>query len=188
MYPIRFYVFEDATHPQVLPSYATLERLGIITFQVLNLAATHALDHVAVQIPSGKRKTAKQVTFQDPISMTEGSHTSSNLPDSQCGRRKTTVLNKGEEVLTSSHFKATNINQEVKVGSSILSKTLPSHQVPNSPASKTIRGPTLENAPSQCYQVNSPLLSGAVTPSDFPSQCGPGMGHYDLEKGLSRLF
>ena len=40
MYPIRFYVFEDATHPQILLSYATSERLGIITFQVPNLAAT----------------------------------------------------------------------------------------------------------------------------------------------------
>ena len=81
MYPIRFYVFEDATHPQILLSYATPEWLGIITFQVPNLAAIHSLDHVAVQTPSCKKKTAKQVTFQDPISMIEGSHTSSNPPD-----------------------------------------------------------------------------------------------------------
>ena len=78
MYLIRFYVFEDVTNPQNLLSYATSERLGIIQFQVPNLAATHSLDQVAVQTPSGKRKTAKQVTFQDHISMTEGSHTSSN--------------------------------------------------------------------------------------------------------------
>ena len=40
MYPIRFYVFEDVINPQILLSYATLERLGIITFQGPNLAAT----------------------------------------------------------------------------------------------------------------------------------------------------
>ena len=67
MYPVRFYVFEDATNPPNLLSYATSERLGIIQFQVPNLAATHPLDQVAVQTPGSKRKTAKQVTFQDPI-------------------------------------------------------------------------------------------------------------------------
>ena len=54
---------------------------------------------------------------------------------------------KVKAALTSSHSKTINNNQEVKVGSSILSKTLPSPQVPNSPASKTIRCPTLANAP-----------------------------------------
>ena len=78
MYPTRFYMFENATNPPNLLSYATLERLGIVQFQVPNLAATHSLDQLAVQTPGSKRKTAKQVTFQDPISETEGSHTSSN--------------------------------------------------------------------------------------------------------------
>ena len=78
MYPIRLYVFEDATNPPNLLSYATSERLGIVQFQVPNLAATHSLDQLAVQTPGGKRKTAKQVTLQDPISETEGSYTSSN--------------------------------------------------------------------------------------------------------------
>ena len=74
MYPIRFYVFEDITNPQILLSYATLEMLGIITVQVPNLAATHPLYHVAVQThPSSKRKTTKQVTFQESISKTVGS-------------------------------------------------------------------------------------------------------------------
>ena len=31
-YPVRFYVFEDATSPHILLAYATLERLGIISF------------------------------------------------------------------------------------------------------------------------------------------------------------
>ena len=88
MYPISFYIFEDTTNTQNLLSYATSERLGIIQFQVSNLAATHSLDHVAVQNPSCKRKTTKQVTFQDPISMTEGSHTSSNPLDNHHGKRK----------------------------------------------------------------------------------------------------
>ena len=168
-YPVRFYVFEDTTNPPNL-SYATLERLGIVQFQVPNLAATHSLDQVAVQTPGSKRKTDKQVTFQDPISKTEGSHTNSNPPDNCHGKRKTTVLSKGEEALTSSHskttsteealssnhFKTTSTAKEVKVGSSIYSRTIPPPKVPNSPASKTIRHPTLAVPPSQCYQVHSP--------------------------------
>ena len=50
-YPVRFYVFEDATSPHILLSYATLERLGIISFQVSNLAATQTIDHVALPTP-----------------------------------------------------------------------------------------------------------------------------------------
>ena len=34
MYTVRFYVFEDAISPHILLSYATLERLGIVSFQV----------------------------------------------------------------------------------------------------------------------------------------------------------
>ena len=79
MYPVRFYVFEDATNPHILLSYGTLERLGIVSFQVPKLEATHSLDQVVIhKTPSGKRKTAKKVTFQDPISETAGSHTCSN--------------------------------------------------------------------------------------------------------------
>ena len=157
MYPIRFYVFEDATNPHILLSYGTLEKLGIVLFQVPNLAATHSLDQVALHsTPSSKRKIAKKVTFQDPISKTEGSHTCSNPPDSCHGERET-KFPKGEEALISSHCNTISSNQEVKVGNSILSKTLPSPQVPNSPAFKTIRHPTPANAPSWCYQVNSPL-------------------------------
>ena len=100
--------------------------------------------------------------------MTEGSHTSSNPPDSHHGKRKTTVP-KGEEALTSSHCKTINTNQEVQIGTSILSKTLPSPQVPNSPTSKTIRHPTLANAPLPsitksilcCSEVQSPLVTSA---------------------------
>ena len=155
MYPVRFYVFEDATNPPNLLSYATSERLGIVQFQVPNLAATHHLDQVAVQTPSGKRKTAKQVTFQDPICEIERSHTSSNPPDDCHGKRKTTVLNKGEEALVSSlsrtssaenaekstHYKTISATTEVKVGkgNSIHFRTIPLPKVPNSPASKTIR-------------------------------------------------
>ena len=178
IYPIRFYVFEDATNPPNLLSYATSERLGIVQFQVPNLAATHSLDQVAVQTPGGKRKTAKHVTFQDPISEIEGSHTHRNPPDNCRGKRKITVLNKGEEALTSSHsktistedavksnhFKTTSATKEVKVGSSIYSRTIPPPQVPNSLASKTIRCSTLAIPPSQHYQsiichpeVQSPL-------------------------------
>ena len=144
MYPVRLYVFEDATIPQILLSYATLERLGIISFQVPNLVGTHALDHVAVQTPpSSKRKTIEQVTFQDPISKTTGSHTSSNPPNSHCGKGKITVP-KGEEALTPSLCKTINTNQEVKVGSSVLSKTLPS---PNSLLTRPLGTPLWQMPP-----------------------------------------
>ena len=147
MYPVRFYVFEDATNPPNLISYATSERLGIVQFQVPNLAATLSLDQVAAQTPGSKRKMTKQVTFQDSISEIEGSHTSSNPPDNYCGKRKTTVLTKGEEALTSSHSKTTSATKEVKVGSSIYPRTIPPPKVPNSLASKTIRHSTLAIPP-----------------------------------------
>ena len=117
MYQVRFYVFEDATNPPNLLSYATSERLGIVQFQVPNLAATHHLDQVAVQTPGGKRKTAKQVTFQDPICKIEGSHTSSNPPDDCHGKRKTTVLNKVEEALVSSLSRTPSTENAQKINS-----------------------------------------------------------------------
>ena len=47
-YPTCFYVFEDATSPHILLSYATSERLGIVSFKVPNLAATSKIDHVVL--------------------------------------------------------------------------------------------------------------------------------------------
>ena len=122
--PLDF-VFEDATNPPCLLSYATSERLGIVQFQVPNLAATIPLDQVAVQTPGGKRKTTKKVTFQDPICKIEGSHTHSNPPDDCRGKRKTTVLDKGEETQ-----------------SSYLSKTSSTAGTPKSTADKTISAAT----------------------------------------------
>ena len=51
MYPARFYIFEDTTNPHILLSHATSERLGIVSFQVPNLAATHSIDQVAIPDP-----------------------------------------------------------------------------------------------------------------------------------------
>ena len=79
MYPICFYVFEDNTSPHILLSYATLERLGIISFQVPSLAATTSTDHVPLPPPSDKRKTTKQVTFADPIAETVESSMGSSV-------------------------------------------------------------------------------------------------------------
>ena len=182
-YPIRFYVFEDATNPPCLLSYATLERLGIVQFQVPNLAATIPLDQVAVQTPGGKRKTAKKVTFQDPICKIEGSHTCSNPPDDCRGKRKTTVLDKGEETRSSylSKTSSTEITPKstadktisaatkVKVGQGISNhfKTIPLPKAPNSPSSKTIRHSTLAISPTPgitksilCRpEVQSPLVT-----------------------------
>ena len=87
------------------------------------------------------------MTFQDPISETVGSHTSSNTPASHCNKRKTTSL-KGEEMpLTSSLSRTISNHKEFKVGKSNHFKTIKPPQVPNFPSSKTIRHPTLENAP-----------------------------------------
>ena len=51
MYPILFYVLKDATSPHILHSYVTLERLGIVSFQVPYLASTASIDHVALPTP-----------------------------------------------------------------------------------------------------------------------------------------
>ena len=50
-YPVCFYFFEDATSPHILLSHATLERLGIVSFKVPNLAVTTLIDHVALPSP-----------------------------------------------------------------------------------------------------------------------------------------
>ena len=50
-YLTHFYMFKDATSPHILLSYATWERLGIITFNVPNLAVTSWVDNVAVSTP-----------------------------------------------------------------------------------------------------------------------------------------
>ena len=109
------------------------------------------------------------------MSETVGFHTHSKMPASCHGKRKTTSF-QGEEVLTSSHCKTISNNLEVKVGSSILSKTLPLPQAPNPPASKTIRWPTPANAPLPgitksilCHpEVQSPqVTSPHIVPQDI---------------------
>ena len=60
-YPTCCYVFKDATSPQILLSYATLERLGILEFKVPNLAAHSQVDYLNVptsHAPGSLRKTA----------------------------------------------------------------------------------------------------------------------------------
>ena len=46
--PFAYMFLKMLHHPIILLSYATLERLGIISFQVPNLAATTPIDHVAL--------------------------------------------------------------------------------------------------------------------------------------------
>ena len=55
MYPIQCYDCEDATNPHILLSYTTSERLGIVSFQVPNLAATHSIDQVVLPDPPAAR-------------------------------------------------------------------------------------------------------------------------------------
>ena len=69
-YPTHYYVFEDATSFQILLSYATSERLGILEFKVPNLAAQSHIDTMTVTTsptPGGLRKTAKCVSFKNPL-------------------------------------------------------------------------------------------------------------------------
>ena len=69
-YPVCFYVFQDATSPQILLSYATLERLGILEFKVPNLVAQSQIDTLSIPsspAPGSLRKTTKHVTFCDPL-------------------------------------------------------------------------------------------------------------------------
>ena len=87
-YPTRFYVFEDATFSQILFSYTTSERQGILEFKVPNLAAHSHIDTLTVPsspTPGGWRKTAKCITFCDP-SWTWTSHTAPTPPKVAWGR------------------------------------------------------------------------------------------------------
>ena len=56
--------------PQILLSYATSERLRILEFNVPNVAAQSQIDNLSVPsspAPGSLRKTAKHVTFCDPL-------------------------------------------------------------------------------------------------------------------------
>ena len=63
-------MFEDATSPHILLSYATSERLGIIAFNIPNMAATSQVDNIAMSTSPSQgsvRKTTKTFTFWDPL-------------------------------------------------------------------------------------------------------------------------
>ena len=63
-------MFEDAASPQILLPYATLERLGILEFKIPNLVAQSQIDTLSVPSSPAScslRKTAKHVTFHDPL-------------------------------------------------------------------------------------------------------------------------
>ena len=69
-YHVCFYIFEDATSPQILLSYATSERLGILEFKVPNLVAQSQRENLSVPsspAQGGFRKTVKCVNFYDPL-------------------------------------------------------------------------------------------------------------------------
>ena len=144
MLPICFYIFEDATVPHILLSYATSERLGHYFFSGPQHCSHNQNRLCSTPTPSNQRKTTKCVTFWDPIMKTAGSSTSTNAPASHHGKTKTASL-KGEEPLTSSLSKTTESNNEVKVGSFNHSRTQKCILLPNSPSSKTIRHSTLAN-------------------------------------------
>ena len=158
MYPVRFYVFEDTMSPHILISYATSERLGIVSFQVPNLAATHKTDQVVIPNPQWQEEGCQKSDLPGPLKQDRGvPHTHSNNPASCCSKRKTASL-KGEEMpLTASLSRTISDHQEVKVGKinhfkTMLNainhfKTLKSPQVPNSPLPRPLGTPLWQMPP-----------------------------------------
>ena len=69
-YPMQFYVFKDATSLQILLSCAMSKHLGILEFKVPNLTVQSHIDAITIPnspSPGDLRKTAKCVTFWDPL-------------------------------------------------------------------------------------------------------------------------
>ena len=71
-YPCILFCFQGCNFPQILLSYATLERLGILEFKVPNMVAKSQSQMDNLGVPSspaldGLRKTTKHVTFCDPL-------------------------------------------------------------------------------------------------------------------------
>ena len=94
-HPTCFYIFKDATSLQILLSYATSERLGILEFKVPNLVATSCIDDLSVissPTPCSLRKTAKCVTFHGPLVDPVQPCSSTPLPQGLSGKRKTASL------------------------------------------------------------------------------------------------
>ena len=83
LYPVCFYIFEDATSPQILLSYTTLEMLGILEFRVPNFVTQSQSQIDNLCVPSSPslgslRKTAKCVTFHDPLIDLDEPHSTSH--------------------------------------------------------------------------------------------------------------
>ena len=92
LYPTCFLYLRMQTSPQILLSYVTLERLGILDFKVPNLAATSHIDYL--NVPSSPtscslRKTAKHVTFCDLLEDPVQPCSSAPLPQGLGGKKKT---------------------------------------------------------------------------------------------------
>ena len=162
-YPTHFYISEDAMSPQILLSYVTLERLGIIVFKVPNLAATSQVDNLKVPTspnPSGMRKTAKTVTFWDPLVEVAPSHSSVPSLTSCHDMRKTTYT----KVSISSS--GTECNTPTKPIKSILVHHLP---------------PKATVPTKSTLKVHSP-------PGDFPVFYCPGLGRNGIEVSHPQLL
>ena len=124
MYPTHFYVFEDTTSAQILRSYVTLDKLGIVAFKVPKLAATSQVDNLSIptsQTPSGLRKTTKTVTFLGPIVEDAPSQCNTPSPTSHHGRWKTAspMASHNSSPTTTTQCKppATPINQPLNTAS-----------------------------------------------------------------------
>ena len=89
--PNMFLCVQRCYFPADPLSYMTSERLGIIAFKVPNLAATSQVDDLSIPTsptPSGMRKTAKHVTFCNPLVDTTKLHSSTPSPTSYSSMRK----------------------------------------------------------------------------------------------------
>ena len=125
LYSIRIYVFEDVINPHILLFYATSERLGIVSFQVPNVAATHSFDQVVIHNPSQwQEEDCKESDLSGPYQYNRGVPNMQQCP-SKPPWQEEDHFPPGLRCIASTHCKTINNNQEVKVGSSILSSTLP---------------------------------------------------------------
>ena len=95
---MHFYVFEDAMNLHILLSYTTSEQLGILQFNVPNLAAHTHIDAVSLLTPrwlEEDHKDEEDGQLQGPPNNTNSPATLQSFPLScDSGKRKTAKMKK----------------------------------------------------------------------------------------------
>ena len=175
-YATCFYVFEDATSPQFLLSYAMSACLGILEFMVLILVAQVHIDALTVPTFSnlgGLRKIAKCITFWNPLIDLDQPHCTSTPCGSSSGLRKTAKM---KIVQFKDPIDSVTINGTFHKGPSSSSIKLPL------PASKVNKPSPPTTKPKSALKTIKPQ----VTFNTFFHCCGPG--HCHLEVSISWLL